>query len=160
MKNHYHLIATPQNPFALPSAMKSLGLGYVKYFNKRYDRIGSPWTGKGRAIPIDSAMYWLTCARYVEQNPLRAGLVASPADYRWSSYRAHALGEPVGWLADHPVFHELGTTPSERQLVYRSLCETPLLPSDLVEQRYSNERLMRAKDHQLTSIVTAADSGP
>ena len=65
--------------------------------------------------------YWLTCLRYVEQNPVGAHLVRAPEDYRWTSYRVHAMGTSNNWLVPHRVYPQLGPTPIERQQVYRAL---------------------------------------
>jgi putative transposase len=72
MTTHYHALATPDDAKALPRTMKAIGDRYVRYFNRKYDRIGSLWAGRYRAIPVDTELYWLTCLRYIEQNPVRA----------------------------------------------------------------------------------------
>ena len=134
MTTHYHVLATPGNDVALPRAMKEIGERYVRYFNRKHQRIGTAWTGRYRAIPVDSAMYWLTCLRYIEQNPVRSKMVQSPEQYTWSSYRANALGESIDWLVEHPVMRELGDTADERRSAYRSLCSTSLTDEELVDQ--------------------------
>ena len=86
MPNHFHLMVTPESPGALSRAMQSLGRRYVRYFNDRYERTGTLWEGRYRTAIITDERYWLTCMRYVEMNPVRAGLVASAESYKWSSY--------------------------------------------------------------------------
>ena len=88
MTNHYHLIVTPNRAGSLSLMMRDLGREYVKRFNRRYERIGTLWTGTYRDIAITDERQWLTCLRYVEQNPIRAQMVATPDAYRWSTYRA------------------------------------------------------------------------
>ncbi len=149
MDTHYHSLATPGHADALPRTMKAIGQEYSIYFNRKYDRIGTPWTGRHRAIPVESAQYWLTCLRYIEQNPVRAGMVKAPQDYRWSSYRAHALGEIVPWLADHAVLNDLGLTVAERRAAYRSLCEKALRDEELAEMRHLPPRLRLAENSRL-----------
>ena len=78
MDNHYHLIATPKAAEGLPLMMRNLGREYVKRYNRKHGRIGTLWTGRPRTIPIMNERYWLTCLRYVEQNPVRAQMVSSP----------------------------------------------------------------------------------
>jgi hypothetical protein len=95
MTNHYHLLATPEDARGLPRTMKELGGRYVNYFNRKHQRIGTLWNGRYRAIAITDETYWLTCLRYVEQNPVRAQMVRTPEMYPWSSYRVHALGAGV-----------------------------------------------------------------
>jgi putative transposase len=108
MTNHVHLLVTPQADGSLPGAMQSLGRRYVRYVNATYRRTGTLWEGRYRAAPIDSEAYFLACARYIEANPVRAGMVAHPSDYGWSSWGAHALGRADPLVTDHPIYRALG----------------------------------------------------
>jgi len=135
MTTHVHLIVTPGDASALPRTMKMVGQRYARYFNRKYERVGTLWCGRYRSILITDAYYWLTCLRYVEQNPVRAGMVTSPEAYRWSSYRTHALGETTAWLVRHPVYVALGKTQDERQAAYRAICAQSLNDGDLACQR-------------------------
>jgi putative transposase len=141
MSTHYHLLVTPEDRSGLPRMMKRLNGRYVRYFNKTYQRTGTLWNGPYRGSLLDSEIYWLTCLRYIEQNPVKAGIVTSAADYRWSSYPAHAFGQGPEWLAPHTVYYGLGSTPEQRQFAYRALCGVSLTEeqSVLVE-----EELVRA----------------
>ena len=65
----------------------------MRYFNRRYARTGGLFDGRYRSLVIDSDRYGFKCMRYVELNPVRAGITVGPEEYRWSSYRFHALGE-------------------------------------------------------------------
>ncbi len=121
MTNHVHLLVTPRDAASLPRAMQSLGRRYVRHINALYRRTGTLWEGRYRAAPIDSEAYFLACCRYIELNPVRAGMVRHPRDYRWSSYRAHADGDPDALAADHPVYRALGRSRAERQAAYRAL---------------------------------------
>jgi putative transposase len=139
MTNHYHLIVTAGDADGLRLMMRDLGREYVLRYNRRHGRIGTLWTGRYRAIPIQDERYWLTCLRYVEQNPVRAGLAATPGDYPWSSFRYHAFGEPHRWLTPHPVYLALGATDAERQAAYRAICEENLADADIVRHRLQLE---------------------
>src|SRR6185295_16130884 len=110
MSTHWHGLATPSTASALPAAMKRIGERYVRHFNRKYQRFGSPWAGRYRPLPVGDELYWLTCLRYIEQNPVRAGMVSMLEAYPWSSYRAHAFGEGPEWLATHHVYESLGRT--------------------------------------------------
>lgn len=126
MPDHVHLLATPATAAALGQAMQSLGRRYVRWFNRRHHRSGALWGGRYRSSVIEAAQYLLDCCRYIETNPVRAGLVADPASYPWSSLRHH-LGlsaDPI--VSDHPVLWSLGNTPFERQSAYRELVGHPL----------------------------------
>jgi putative transposase len=135
MTTHYHLMVTPRRELALPHMMRDLGREYVRRYNRKHGRIGTLWTGSYRSIPIHDERYWLTCLRYVEQNPVRAQMVSTPGDYQWSSFWFHGLGKPHGWLTPHPVYEGLGGTPEDRQTAYRAICGTALTEAELVRQR-------------------------
>ena len=126
MPDHVHILATPEKKDSLPRLMQSLGRRYVRYVNFEKGWTGTLWEGRYRAAPIDSDEYFLGCCRYIELNPVRAGLVDHPRDYRWSSYPAHALGKPDALVSDHPLFRRLGRSIAERQKAYRALCRRKL----------------------------------
>ena len=86
MTNHVHLMVTAPSASALPRAMQAIGSRYVSYFNGQYSRTGTLFEGRYKSFVIDDESYWTACMRYIELNPIRAGLVRHPADYRWSSY--------------------------------------------------------------------------
>jgi putative transposase len=132
MNNHFHLLVTPEETNALPRFMKEVNGAYTRYFNSQYQRMGTLWNGRYRAIAIGDERYWMTCLRYVELNPVRAGIVGNADAYAWSSYAAHAHGRRPGWLTPHPLYQALGRTDGERQAAYRSICGTPL-PEDHVQ---------------------------
>ena len=138
MTTHVHLIVTPQTEKALPRTMKRLDERYVRHFNRKNGRTGTLWNGRHRALLITDEEYWLRCLRYVEQNPVRARMVARPEAYRWSTYGVHGLGESPGWLMVHPVYLALGSSPIERQTAYRGLCGEMLTEAELVSIRYAD----------------------
>ena len=126
MTNHVHVLATPGSAEALPRAMQSLGRRYVRYVNREYRRTGTLWEGRYRACPIDGDEHFFTCCRYIELNPVRAGMVRHPREYPWSSYRAHAEGKPDALAAEPAIFRRLGTNETERRRNYRNLFRQPL----------------------------------
>lgn len=121
MTNHVHLLATPEDDEGLSHMMRYLGSRYVQYVNYVYRRSGTLWEGRFKSSLIDSDRYLLTCYRYIELNPVRAGMVAAPADYKWSSHGAHALGRPDDLLRDHSCYLALGVNSEARQGAYREL---------------------------------------
>jgi putative transposase len=131
MTNHVHLLATPSRAGQIGRIMQSLGRRYVRYFNDRYHRSGTLWEGRYRACLVDSETYLLRCHRYIEMNPVRAGLVATPCDYRWSSHAANAAGQYDPLLQPHPTYLALGATAAERQLAYRTLFEAAPSPDEI-----------------------------
>ena len=121
MTNHVHLLVTPARALSLPRAMQSLGRRYVRYVNAAHGRTGTLWEGRYRAAPIDSDAYFLACCRYIELNPVRAGLTAHPREYPWSSWRAHAQGIADPLAADHPLYSGLGRNRHKPELALAPL---------------------------------------
>lgn len=101
--------------------MRYLGSRYVQYVNHVYRRSGTLWEGRYKSSLIDSEGYLLTCYRYIELNPVRAGMEEDASRYRWSSYGAHALGQPDELIHDHSCYIALGATDETRQAAYREL---------------------------------------
>jgi putative transposase len=101
--------------------MQTLGRHYVRYFNHRYKRTGTLWEGRFKSCVVDAEDYLLVCQRYIELNPVRAGMVNAPGDYPWSSYRANGLGKPAKLWSPHRVYFELGRTPRDQAAAYRAL---------------------------------------
>jgi putative transposase len=123
MTNHVHLLATPARQDSLALMMQWLGARYVRYINHSYRRTGSLWEGRYKGCLVDSDRYLLTCMCYIELNPLRAGMVDSPADYRWSSYHCNAFGSMDRLTQPHPLYTALGEDAAVRQRVYRGLLQ-------------------------------------
>jgi len=101
--------------------MKHLGQRYVQYTNRTYRRSGTLWEGRFRSCLTQTEDYVLACYRYIELNPVRAGMVMKPRDYRWSSYSANGLGKPSGIITPHDEYARLGRTGAERRAAYRAL---------------------------------------
>ncbi len=121
MSNHVHILVTPSSTEGIPLMLQSLGRRYVQYVNRRQHRTGTLWEGRPHASLVDSERYLLTCGRYVEMNPVRAGMVAQPQDYRWSSHRSNAFGQADPLLRPHNLYMALGHDPASRQAAYREL---------------------------------------
>ena len=121
MTNHVHLLLTPDQEESCGLLMKHIGQLYSQYFNKVYRRTGSLWEGRFRSCLVQSERYLLTCYCYIELNPVRAALVGHPGEYRWSSYRDNASGDPKGFVTAHPEYGRLGADAAERLRAYASL---------------------------------------
>lgn len=121
MTNHVHLLATPLTDGAIGRMVQSLAGRYVRHVNHARGRSGTLWEGRYRAAPIDADRYFMTCSRYIEMNPVRAGLARVPADYAWSSYRRNAMGAHDEAVSEHVLYSSLGIDASARCAVYRSL---------------------------------------
>jgi putative transposase len=123
MTNHVHLLLTPHEELSLSKALQMLGRYYVQYFNHCYRRTGTLWEGRYKATLIDTEAYLLTCMRYVELNPVRAGMVAHPSEYRWSSFGCNALGQTDNLVISHLEYQRLGQNDGERRSAYQQLFE-------------------------------------
>jgi len=140
MTNHFHLMATPADKTALSLMMQSLGRTYVPVFNLKHQRTGGLWEGRFRSFAIETESYWLKCMRYIELNPVRAGMVSRSDAYRWSSARAHVTGRDDEVLTPHPLYMKLGATPIARQQAWRAICDEVVPDSELVAMREATRR--------------------
>jgi putative transposase len=140
MTNHLHLLITPHTEQGLSKVMQKLGRYYVQYFNHCYQRTGTLWEGRYKATLVDSESYLLTCMRYIELNPVRAGMVTHPSDYRWSSYHFNALGQPNALVIPHLEYRRLGKTIEARQAAYRQLFKHRISNDSLNEIREATNK--------------------
>jgi putative transposase len=121
MTNHVHLIVTPASASCVPKMMQSVGRVYVAYFNQLHRRTGTLWEGRYKAAIIEDEVYLLSCMRYVELNPVRAGLVPDAAAYRWSSFHSNAYGILDPLITPHAVYLGIGESCDLRYQAYRAL---------------------------------------
>ena len=126
MTNHVHLLVTPETEDGISSMMQTLGRHYVRYFNYTYKRTGTLWEGRFKSCVVDADNYLLHCQRYIELNPVRAGMVEAPGDYAWSSFRANGLGQQIKLWRPHRIYQSLGKTTAERTATYRDLFSSHL----------------------------------
>lgn len=142
MTNHVHLLVTPQSEEGVSRMMQTLGRRYVRYFNHTYKRTGTLWEGRFKSCLIETERYLLTCQRYIEMNPVRAGMVAEPGEYHWSSYQANALGVAAKLCTPHESYLQLAATDAERQAAYRRLFSVMLDDAQLEDIRCAVNRGM------------------
>jgi putative transposase len=137
MTNHVHLLVTPARDESVQAMMKGLGQRYAQYFNRKYERTGPLWDGRYHSCIAESAYYVLACYRYIELNPVRAGMVASPTGYQWSSYRANADGSDDQLTRPHAEYLALGRTAEASRDAYRAMFDKALDPPMLERIRSS-----------------------
>jgi putative transposase len=121
MTNHVHLLLTPCDPDGCAKLTRNLGQRYVQYFNSRYERSGTLWEGRPYSCLVDSAPYVLGCYRYIELNPVRAGMVSQPAAYAWSSHRSNAGSDEDPLISPHVEYSALSSVVELRHAAYRNL---------------------------------------
>ncbi|MGH8321666.1 MAG: transposase [Gammaproteobacteria bacterium] len=147
MTNHVHLLVTPGQKDTLPRFMQHIGRRYVQYFNFCYQRTGTLWEGRYKASLVDTETYVLTCYRYIEMNPVRAGMVAHPTEYRWSSYQRNALGVNDELVVPHELYNALGVNAGSRCSAYRELFRSQLDETTLKSIRESlNQEVVLGND--------------
>jgi putative transposase len=121
MGNHVHLLVTPHESGALGGMMQHLGARYARVVNRIHARTGTLWEARFRSSLIDSENYLLVCQRYIELNPVRAGLVSDPGSYPWSSHSYYAAGRANRLVTEHPVYLRLGLSSTDRRTAYLAL---------------------------------------
>jgi putative transposase len=125
MDNHAHLaIETGKAP--LSRIMAGLQSSYTQYFNRRYQRVGHLFQGRYKAFLIERDRYALALLRYIHENPVKAGIVASPQEYRWSSDRQYRRGKSLKWLDVDRLLSMLGRGRSAAIAGYRHLMREEL----------------------------------
>lgn len=135
MPNHVHILATADDDFGAARFMKGVAQRYAQHFNRKHRRCGPLWEGRFRSSLVDSTNYLLVCYRYIELNPVRAGLVNAPQHYEWSSYNANALGQPSSFIAPQFDWLSLGETDEDRRMAYRALVSSGLSDAELAAVR-------------------------
>lgn len=121
MTNHVHMLLTPEKATSVPLLLISLGRRYVQYINKTYRRTGTLWDSRYKSSLIQADTYLIACMRYIELNPVRAGMVNDPGHYRWSSYANNGLGQTDRLLSPHPSYLAIDGNEAERRAAYRQL---------------------------------------
>jgi putative transposase len=141
MGNHVHILVTPGHEISLGKTMQSVGLRYAQYYNKKYARTGGLWEGRYHASLVDTDNYLKSCYRYIELNPVRAGICSSAADYLWSSHRYHAFGEPDRLVTDHRGYLDLSPDDeAARRLRSQGWFHLPVCDNELEMIRSSTQQ--------------------
>lgn len=139
MTNHVHLLCTPRSDNGISKMMQALGRKYVRYFNITYQRTGTLWEGRFKSCLIEDEAYLLQVYRYIELNPVRAGMVDNPADYQWSSYQVNALGKVSELCCPHVLYQAIANTRAQRCQDYQELCTYALSEKSIKEIRNSSK---------------------
>jgi putative transposase len=126
MTNHVHLLVSPFDAGGCGLLMRDLGRCYVPYFNRSHERTGTLWEGRFRACLVESARYVLACYRYIELNPVRAGMVNSPDEHKWSSHAGNGGIRTDPLLTPHGDYLALGLEEQTRRVAYLDLFQQRL----------------------------------
>jgi len=156
MTNHVHLLLTSNLLNGISRTLQYVASRYVQAANERYGRTGTLWESRYRSTPVDSERYCLACYRYIELNPVRAGIVKSPEDYRWSSYRVNSTARWSSLVSPHPTFLALSETPAGCAAQYRLLVREALPDDVLQDIRSSLRRGVPAGDEAFREKIEAS----
>ena len=121
MGNHVHLLVTASTSGGIEALMRSLAARHSRFMNEVHGHKGPVWDEGFEASAVHVRRHLLACMRYIELNPVRAGLVRIPHAYPWSSFAANALGREDALVTPHPVYCALGRTAGTRQATYLRL---------------------------------------
>jgi len=127
MKNHSHLCIQTTKRTDISRMMQGLLLSYWHYYSRRYEHVGHLYQGRFESKVIENSAYLLNVALYIEANPVEAGVVENPIDYKWSSYKHYALGEEDPLVDTDPLYEQLSDTAEGRRRVYEELMQNQLL---------------------------------
>ena len=119
MTNHIHLLGQIEKGKDLPKLMQYLLFEYSRWYRMRVNYVGYLWQGRYKSSLIEKDSYFLECGRYIERNPLRAGIVRQAEDYRWSSYCYYAFGNDDPLIDEDPYYENLDADSKSRQACYR-----------------------------------------
>ena len=119
MGNHVHLLTSAEWPGAATATLHRSTQCYVQAFNHRHGRTGTLWEGRFKSCLVATDHYMLSVYRYIERNPVRAGMVAAPEDYAWSSVHANLGLKCDSLIAPHPCLLALGVDAESSRVAYR-----------------------------------------
>jgi REP-associated tyrosine transposase len=159
MPNHVHLIAVPQTPDGLRRAIGEAHRRYTRMVNFREGWRGHLWQGRFASFVLDEP-YLLSAARYVELNPVRAGLVTTPRKYRWSSAAAHLHGKDDVLVRVSPL---LQLEPDWRRFLTRVIREEDLKilrAHDNTGRPLGDDAFLESLEQNLGRILRRQKPGP
>jgi len=140
MTNHIHLLATQLRPDGIARMMQWIAGRHAMHINRRRARTGTLWQGRYHASVVVSDRHFFECQRYIELNPVRAALVANPADYEWSSFAHNALGQEDECVTEHGLYRGLGPDPNARLQAYKTIVTEAMSDVSLAEVRFALRR--------------------
>lgn len=156
MTNHVHLLLTPSTKTGASQVMQSLGRYYVRYINQTYHRSGTLWEGRYKSTLVDSERYLLLVSRYIELNPVRAGMVDHPAKYPWVSYHGNVLEKDIKLLKPHKCYQALGKTIPAQKTAYAALFKDQISEKTIDAIRHATEKSWVLGDNRFKEQIERA----
>jgi REP-associated tyrosine transposase len=157
MTNHVHLLVTGRVAGGISRLMQSIGAKYVKYVNETTGRSGTLWEGRYRACLVESDQHVLAASRYIDLNPVRAGIARQPCDYRWSSYRELTGSRSSSLVTPHPALEQLGCPP---QAAYARWCAEAIDDAELARLREATHHELAYGSEEFRASIEARTGRP
>lgn len=161
MTNHVHLLLTPQTSTGCAMLMKNLGQHYSQYVNRSHGRTGTLWEGRFRSCLVADQDYVLACYRYIDLNPVRAGMVSRPGEFCWSGYRTNSGARVESLIVPHLGYLALAASPERRSARYAELVEGEMDPTIIDDIRHATrnclplgvQRRLRGRPRKMRSVL-------
>src|SRR5262249_12552920 len=131
MSNHFHLLLQPAEGQSISRVLQSLTVAHTWRYHRMHRSVGHVWQGRFKSPVVQDDDHLLTVLRYIEANPLRAGIVRDARDYRWSSYAVHGLGRADPLVTELPTWSGLAKTEQMRQSYWRQFVHRPEAEAEL-----------------------------
>ena len=136
MSNHLHILMKIIDEDDLPKLMQGIFQSFRFYYKRKYKYTGYLYQGRYKSKLIEKDSYLLECARYIDRNPLRAGIVKDLSSYRWSSYNFYVYGQKNDLITANPAFVALDDDPEARHEAYREYVLTSRLYEDIIDKEF------------------------
>jgi len=152
MPNHTHFLIKTRNASGFSVFMKKLNLSYCYYFKNKYGWTGHFWQGRYKSQAVGKDEYFLQCGKYIELNPVRAGIIKDPQEYPYSSYNYYVEGENNDIITEDFFYPDLGHNKKERQRKYKGILINEIIINNYNKtvwgsntQRYSETKKIKRK---------------
>jgi len=140
MPNHVHLLVRTTQAQDFSLFMKKINLSYFRYYKQKYQWVGHFWQDRYKSQPVGKDDYFIQCGKYIELNPVRAGLVEDPGDYQFSSYRYYCQGQLNPLLTNDIFYDQLGVSAAEKREAYRRLVVGDLVTASYQKSSWGSEQ--------------------
>jgi len=119
MDNHFHMSCSIKKPEQLSKCMGAIQQSYVQYHHKKWKSAGKLWQGRFVSQPVQKEKYLYECGRYIERNPMKAGIVKYPWEYKWSSCRFYVNNKPDLLTTPNPEYESFGGNDRDKVEAYK-----------------------------------------
>lgn len=136
MINHVHFLVKIPKRENLAKLTQSVFQSYGLYYKKKYNYSGHLYQGRYLSKLINKDSYLLECGRYIERNPLRAGIVSHLSAYKWSSYLFYASGSKIDFITEDPLYGAFSHDPEKRRSLYKKYILTSRPYEDIVDKEF------------------------